>query len=498
MRSVVTACLALLLFGQSSCARLWTTDPNASDRTGWKGADSSDVWDEEEIETASEADADAKMSKTKVGALTGAALGAGLGLAIGSTSGNAGEGLALGTAAGAATGAGIGAGLQARASKSDESVIRRQQRIIAEQKRQILELRREMGDEGYEVPDYNEPGVEEPVSYEDTDSGVQRSGVDSPASQPVRESDLVLNDTPADPYAATSGREKMVSGYGAADQGSSIQAKLPAADVDTADFGTSGGLPGARTGANLDAPQPVKPGATGTVDTGSGIAGAVAAQSPVIATASEIAPAKAVKRTKKESSTTGNAAVSDSAGIASYNSRSVSPGARARLAGKVSASEENAVNADNTPPKKPAVRQVKSSAAVSRPEPKPQQKPETGAVPEKTPQVVKVEKQTEKKSKAAEPVKVAKKSMGQGCEDAALEAKRGYNASSDADKLFYFRRAIRLCPANPEYFVEVGKVYMNIGRTEDAQHEFSKALELDPENAEAQEQLSMIMMGASY
>ena len=488
MRSVVTACLALLLFGQASCARLWTTDPNASDRTGWKGADSSDVWDEEEIETASEDDSDSKMSKTKVGALTGAALGAGLGLAIGSTSGNAGEGLALGTAAGAATGAGIGAGLQARASGSDESVVRRQQRIIAEQKRQILELRREMGDEGYEVPDYNEPGVDEPASYEDDPSGVQRSGLDTPASEPVRESDLVLDDTPADPYAATTGQEKMVSGYGAAEQGASIQAKLPAADVDTADFGTSGGLPGARTGANLDAPQPMKPGAADSRSAGQGMAGAVTAPSP------EITPAKVVKRTTKDSSAAEGTAVAGGAGIASYNSRSVSPEARARLAGKMSVPEETALDTNIRPPKKPAVRQAKSSAAVSQPE----QNPESKAVPKETPQVAEVEKQAEKKSKAAEPVQVAKKSMGQGCEDAALEAKRGYNASSDADKLFYFRRAIRLCPANPEYFVEVGKVYMNIGRTEDAQHEFSKALELDPENAEAQEQLSMIMMGASY
>lgn len=80
------------------------------------------------------------------------------------------------------------------------------------------------------------------------------------------------------------------------------------------------------------------------------------------------------------------------------------------------------------------------------------------------------------------------------CADAEKEAVRARNATSDADKLFYFRRALRLCPKEPTYHVEMGKVYGEIGRIDDARFEFNKALELDPENQLAQDELSMIML----
>ena len=106
---------------------------------------------------------------------------------------------------------------------------------------------------------------------------------------------------------------------------------------------------------------------------------------------------------------------------------------------------------------------------------------------------------TEETSK--EPLKPAKAAMNIDrpvCTEAESEATRARGSASDADKLFYFRRAIRLCPEQADYYVELGKVYLNIGRTEEAQSEFSKALELDPENEAAQEELSMIMLGATY
>jgi tetratricopeptide (TPR) repeat protein len=80
------------------------------------------------------------------------------------------------------------------------------------------------------------------------------------------------------------------------------------------------------------------------------------------------------------------------------------------------------------------------------------------------------------------------------CKGAEVEAKRARSASSEADRLFYYRRALRLCPLEPGYHLEIGRVYAELGRKEDAEFEFHKALELDPESEEAQDELSLLMM----
>ena len=83
------------------------------------------------------------------------------------------------------------------------------------------------------------------------------------------------------------------------------------------------------------------------------------------------------------------------------------------------------------------------------------------------------------------------------CTEAEGEIARARNASSDADKLFYYRRAARLCPKEPSYHVEMGKVFNTIGRKEDAKFEFNKAIELDPENNLAQDELSVMQLDTS-
>lgn len=93
-----------------------------------------------------------------------------------------------------------------------------------------------------------------------------------------------------------------------------------------------------------------------------------------------------------------------------------------------------------------------------------------------------------------EPRKEPALTEGSNCTEADAEAVRARSAASDADKLFYFRRALRLCPKEPAYHVEIGRVYGAIGRTEDARFEFNKALEMDPENQNAQEELSVLML----
>ena len=81
-----------------------------------------------------------------------------------------------------------------------------------------------------------------------------------------------------------------------------------------------------------------------------------------------------------------------------------------------------------------------------------------------------------------------------GCSDAEAEATRARTAATDTDKIFYYRRALRLCKSQPNYHIEIGKVYASIGRKEEAESEFSKALEIDPNNSEAQDELTILML----
>ncbi len=84
---------------------------------------------------------------------------------------------------------------------------------------------------------------------------------------------------------------------------------------------------------------------------------------------------------------------------------------------------------------------------------------------------------------------------GSKCMLAETEAERARNAASDADKLFYYRRAIQLCPSAAVYHIEIGRVYIDIGRQEDAEFEFRRALDLDPDNRQAQDQLTLLQAG---
>lgn len=78
------------------------------------------------------------------------------------------------------------------------------------------------------------------------------------------------------------------------------------------------------------------------------------------------------------------------------------------------------------------------------------------------------------------------------CQGALKEAERGLHAGSDADRLFYLRRAARLCPSEPSYHVELGKLYSTIGKSEDAKYELRQAIDLDPSNQVARDELSIL------
>jgi hypothetical protein len=95
-------------------------------------------------------------------------------------------------------------------------------------------------------------------------------------------------------------------------------------------------------------------------------------------------------------------------------------------------------------------------------------------------------------AESAKVAKAAPASNDPGCKNAEVEAKRARSSSSDADKLFYLRRAIRLCPGTVGYHLEIGEIYKSIGRDEDAVYEANQVLELDPNNQEAKRLLTAV------
>jgi len=83
---------------------------------------------------------------------------------------------------------------------------------------------------------------------------------------------------------------------------------------------------------------------------------------------------------------------------------------------------------------------------------------------------------------------------GLSCEKGKKEVERAKNSPSDSDKVFYLRRAILACPEEANLRVELGKVYGRLGLKDDARKEYTAALEADPANDSAQDELSIMML----
>lgn len=68
----------------------------------------------------------------------------------------------------------------------------------------------------------------------------------------------------------------------------------------------------------------------------------------------------------------------------------------------------------------------------------------------------------------------------QECQTAAEELSQGDTAADSSDKLFHYRRALRLCPNQAPYHAKIGEVYLALNRLGDAEFEFKQALAIDP------------------
>lgn len=75
------------------------------------------------------------------------------------------------------------------------------------------------------------------------------------------------------------------------------------------------------------------------------------------------------------------------------------------------------------------------------------------------------------------------------CKDADAEVQKASASLETADKLFHYRRALRLCPDNASYHAGLAEVYVTLNRKDDAAFEYNEALRLDPSLETAQSKL---------
>lgn len=78
------------------------------------------------------------------------------------------------------------------------------------------------------------------------------------------------------------------------------------------------------------------------------------------------------------------------------------------------------------------------------------------------------------------------------CKQAEEEVTQAKISAEASDKLFHYRRALRLCPDSAAHHNGLGEVYMSLGRKVDAEFEFQQALKVEPGFSPAEENLTKI------
>ncbi len=424
----------------------------------------------EQSTESDQSDSSSGVSTTAIGAASGAAIGAGLGAIIGSTSGSAGEGVAIGAAAGAVTGAGIGYQLERQelALNDNRRSIETQDQLIARQDQELALLRQGAGDQ-------NLPQLGENIGNARTSKAHGTSAAR-------------VNTREVKGLSSTTGRAE--SGHSANWKGISNTYR---GNPNAKPFGSSNSL----------APQ-------SNNRRSSGMAEAQKISKKSMAADSKVKMAKLEKSSTERSmrshevKTSLQASNSISAPevktVDLQKSVSKSPIAEAKNLSAQEARGSLAVKSSDALPPARSVKNDDSSddgenlaieAQDSAAEvlPLATESAKTAAIEAKAPTITAPTIENNSVAKQAKPE--IKRNEGD-CKQASGEAQRGLNATADADRLFYLRRAARLCPAEPTYHVELGKVYSEIGKSVEARSEFKQAIEMDPSNQIARDELSII------
>jgi tetratricopeptide (TPR) repeat protein len=78
---------------------------------------------------------------------------------------------------------------------------------------------------------------------------------------------------------------------------------------------------------------------------------------------------------------------------------------------------------------------------------------------------------------------------GDECKQAKGEMEKAQAVTEPPDKLFHYRRALRLCPTNPDYQTALGDLYLSFKRRADAEYQYKEALKIDPSHGPAAQKL---------
>jgi tetratricopeptide (TPR) repeat protein len=95
----------------------------------------------------------------------------------------------------------------------------------------------------------------------------------------------------------------------------------------------------------------------------------------------------------------------------------------------------------------------------------------------------------------AQPASLNNSQPAAGCTNGDEELAKASAATDSADKLFHIRRALRLCPDNASYHVQLSELYTTMNRSDDARFELQEALKLDPSHSAAKEKLEALQRG---
>lgn len=402
------------------------------------------------------------MSSTGMGAAAGAVLGAGVGTIIGSTSGHAGEGLVIGSIAGAAAGGAIGRGLEGQQEselQDTREALTRQDQVIRTQRQEIEGLRRQFDDQfsrnnrpssysgaAYSLNNYS--GNPQAQAYQ---ADEYRAGEYN--GQPVNSAaNSYAYRAPAAAYSGNTAANSIRSNNAVARP--QVAAVAPALAPRAVSF------PPAAAKARLS-----EPGASNSLPVNS---------------VSEVKPKQQLFQPKQVVAPVVTPAITPVKPI-QLKTPAVAPLAKVTEPEMAQGDSVSTAASRSIPAVKPigfGSSVASQTAESSAPRTIPTFKTES---PAPVPTV-------EAAKPAMETVDAAVKDPG--CVKAEDEAGRANRATSAADKLFYFRRALRFCPSNSSYHVEIGRVYQSIGREDDAEFEFQQAVNLDGGNAEAKRLLS--------
>jgi tetratricopeptide (TPR) repeat protein len=84
------------------------------------------------------------------------------------------------------------------------------------------------------------------------------------------------------------------------------------------------------------------------------------------------------------------------------------------------------------------------------------------------------------------------------CQKAEQEVQSARSAEETADRLFHYRRALRLCPQSPDFHLGLGDVYLSLGRKDDAEYEYREALRIEPTHRDAVVKLGALNQPETY